>query len=136
MPRFRFEPGKQPDNKPAGGSDIAQPMYNGRHKWEPTPRERSMVTMMAACGITQEDIALSMDMHVHTLEKHFRQELKTGAIRANAIIGKRLFRLAAFGPPVAAFFWAKTRMRWRENEREQQTGQTITIVGGLPDDED
>jgi len=52
-----------------------------------------------------------------TLRKHYRTELSTGHIKANAQVAASLFRKACGDGPqavAAAIFWCKTRMGWRD----------------------
>ena len=100
-------------------------MPNKSH--EPTDQTRSEVAALASFGIPQEDIAAYIGISHPTLRKHYEQELKVSSIKANAAVGKYLYRLAsgmALKDPQnpashsecsrSAMFWAKTRMGWRE----------------------
>ncbi len=74
------------------------------------------VKMMASVGCRQEDIAKVLDVTPKTLRKHFRQELDTGAIEANAEVMQTLYRMATSGTNTSvSIFWAKARCGWREN---------------------
>jgi hypothetical protein len=89
----------------------------------PTDAQRSQVEAMAAYGIPQADIARVLEISVPTLVTHFREEIDTGATKANAKVAQSLFKKATGDGPqavTAAIFWAKTRMGWRE---------TITLAG-------
>jgi hypothetical protein len=63
--------------------------------------------------------------------KHFREEIDTGAARANARVAAYLFEVATgqrgdgSAATTAAIFWCKTRLRWKEtvvNEVELRPG--------------
>ena len=88
-----------------------------RPQFIPTAEQRAIVKSMAAMGIQQEDIALKVGVRSpKTLRKHFREELKLGAIEANYKVAATLFQMATSGEhPAATIFWAKTRNRFREN---------------------
>ncbi len=78
-----------------------------------------MVEQMCAVGIPQESISLMVRNGIDdkTLRKHFRRELDTAKIKANAKIGGTLFNKAIGGDTTAAIFWAKTQMGWKETDR-------------------
>ncbi len=93
--------------------------------FKPTDELREIVESMSGVGIPQDSIALVLDIAPKTLRKHFRAELDTAAIKANAKVGGTLFAKATSGDTTAAIFWAKTRMGWREKD--------VTLIGGDPD---
>jgi hypothetical protein len=92
---------------------------------------------MAAYGIPQEQIVtvlrsskrkdadgIASDVpgakHItsKTLRKHFRQELDTAAIEANAQIAGSLFQKARGGDTISMIFWLKVRAGWKEPAAE------------------
>jgi hypothetical protein len=89
---------------------------NGNPVFKPTDEERKLVEQMCAVGIPQESIALVVRDGIDdkTLRKHFRRELDTSKIKANAKVGGALFNKAMAGDTSAAIFWAKTQMGWKE----------------------
>jgi biotin operon repressor len=108
-------------------------MPNKSH--QTTEQTRSEVSALASFGIPQEDIASYLGISKPTLAKHYAEELKVSSIKANAAVGKYLYRLAsgaALKDPQnpashaecsrSAMFWAKTRMGWRETNRTEVTG--------------
>ena len=89
----------------------------GRPTHLPTPSERRQVEAMAGYGVPEADIALVLGIDPKTLRKHYRDELDTGHIVANAKVAESLFRKATGDhrqSVTAAIFWLKTRARWRE----------------------
>ena len=84
--------------------------------FKPTDEERKLVEQMCAVGIPQESICLVVRDGIDdkTLRKHFRRELDTSKIKANAKVGGALFNKAMAGDTSAAIFWAKTQMGWKE----------------------
>jgi len=109
---------------------------------EPTDQTRSEVAALASFGIPQEDIASYIGISHPTLRKHYKQELKVSSIKANAEVGKYLYRLAsgmALKDPQnpashsecsrSAMFWAKTRMGWRETTKVEHSGGVNIIIG-------
>ncbi len=90
----------------------------GRPSYQPNERDRGLVEGMAACGETESNIALVIGISPKTLRKHFREELDTAHIKANAKVAQNLFRIATSNSKEAvgaARFWLKTRARWSES---------------------
>jgi hypothetical protein len=95
----------------------------GRPPFQPTDEQRKIVSMCAAVGITQEDIAriiVTGGIDADTLAKHFREELDVAATKANAQVGGMLYNKALSGDVTAGIWWTKTRMRWREAPQEME----------------
>ena len=55
-----------------------------RPTFQVTQKLSEKVKMLASVGVRQEEIAKVLDITPKTLRKHFRRELDTGAIEANA----------------------------------------------------
>ena len=102
----------------------------------PTPESRAQVSALYSYGITQEEIAHFIGIDPKTLRLHYRDELDSAHIKANAKVGQFLFQNAS-GQTLkdgashsdcvrAAMFWAKTRMGWRETQSIDHT------TGGEP----
>jgi hypothetical protein len=103
-------------------------------KFEPTDEQRELVELLVAVGITQENICrlvkrptivskngdsqrvrVLVPIDEKTLRRAFREEIASGAIKANLEVGKTLLRMAKSGKhPAMTIFWAKTRMGFRE----------------------
>ncbi len=102
----------------------------------PTPESRAQVSALYSYGITQEEIARFIGIDPKTLRLHYRDELDSAHIKANAKVGQFLFQNASgqtLGSGAthsdcvrAAMFWAKTRMGWRETQSIDHT------TGGEP----
>ena len=103
-------------------------MPNRTHK--PTEKTRAEVAALSRFGVPQDDIAAYIGISPVTMRKHYAKEIKLSAIKANKEVGEFLFK-AASGRGIheggsysdcvrAAMFWAKTRMGWREKEREDK----------------
>jgi hypothetical protein len=89
----------------------------GRGAHCPDERDRRQVEALAAYGVPETDIARVVGIDPKTLRKHYRAELDTGSIKANAKVAEFLFRKATTEGPqcvTAAIFWMKTRGRWKE----------------------
>tara|TARA_Y100000593_G_scaffold38802_1_gene75111 strand:+ start:784 stop:1110 length:327 start_codon:yes stop_codon:yes gene_type:complete len=82
---------------------------------------RKTVKAMAAYGIRHDDIARVVGVTGKTLRKHYRGELDTGHIEANAQVAGSLFQNAKGGNVTAQIWWTKTRMGWSE-KRDDDDG--------------
>src|ERR1022692_4449787 len=87
-----------------------------RPRFAPDDEQRKKVRLMAAMGIPQEDIAISLGLRSpKTLRRHFREELDRSAIEANARVAQSLFNQATSGKSTSAtIFWLKARAGWSE----------------------
>jgi len=88
----------------------------------PDDEQRRTVEAMISYGIPQVDIARVIGIDDDTLRKHFREEIDTGAARANARVAAFLFEQATGqrgdgGAAVTTIFRnpAKARLRCFEN---------------------
>jgi ribonuclease HII len=114
------------------GGKVGQPAY------DPTPEQRKMVNAMASVGVPQEEISTVLGIDSKTLRKHFREELDTALIKANAKVAANLFTQATkddFRAAPAAMFWAKTRMGWREKLDVNVTGSVKINFDNMTDEE-
>jgi hypothetical protein len=102
----------------------------GRPPHSPTDQTRATVNAMAACGITQVQIARAIGIHDETLRIHYRNELDLGTIEANAAVAEALFKLAVGGDVTAAIWWTKCRMGWGERQAVGHSG-SITVASAL-----
>ena len=93
---------------------------------EPTEQTRAEVGALTSFGNTQEDIARYLGISVDTLVKYYRSELDNAALKANAKVANKLFRKATEGDDLGAMtFWLKTRARWREKDKEDNTANSV-----------
>ena len=89
----------------------------GRPSHRATSTSRRQVEAMAGYGIPVDDIANVLRINAKTLRKHYREELDTGHVKANAKVAENLYRKATGDgreSVIAAIFWLKTRARWKE----------------------
>src|SRR5580693_4275849 len=107
-------------------------MTRGNPKYEPTEADRNTVRSMAATGFKQEDIAACLGtegIDPKTMRKHFRIELKTARLKANAAVANRAYQMAVTGnPPSSTYFYLKTQCGWRETTRHEHTGPGGTAL--------
>ena len=104
-------------------------MANPQHA--PTAESCAQVSALYSYGITQEEIARFLNIDPKTLRLHYRDELDSAHVKANAKVGQFLFQNAS-GQTLAngathsdcvraAMFWAKTRMGWKETSVNEIT---------------
>ncbi len=97
----------------------------GRPPHLPGSSERRQVEAMAGYGIPEADIARVLGIDPKTLRKHYREELDTGHVLANAKVAESLFRKATGDhrqAVTAAIFWLKTRAGWKETSVHEVNG--------------
>jgi hypothetical protein len=104
----------------------------------PTPQTRAAVWMMAATGVSLDNIGLAMGVHKGTISRHYKEELARGALEANNKVAASLFKLATSPGPsqaVSCMFWLKTRGKWQEIHKTEVSGagggQLIIYSGAL-----
>ena len=111
-------------------AEDARPLpAKGKPRFVATPEQRRQVEMYAAVGMTQEQIALLLECSVDTLDRHFRRELDTGSLKANAKVAGTLFNKAMAGDVGSMVFWLKTRARWKETYVQEHLGVVVNITG-------
>src|SRR5215204_5503740 len=108
------------------------------------PDENSQKAVLALCGMgmPEADIATVVGIDAKTLRKHYRHELDTGFLTANAKVAQSLFNIAT-GPSRSAAdackFWLSRRAGWKEtsvHEHGGPGGGPLTIISGVPRAED
>jgi hypothetical protein len=81
-----------------------------RPSYKPTPEKQRVARAMAAVGARHEEIAAELEITAKTLRKHFRQEIRQAATRANVQVAQSLYKQATSGRNIAAtIYWDKTR---------------------------
>jgi predicted transcriptional regulator len=100
---------------------MAMPMH------KPTEASRAQVEALCGYGITEDEIASYIGIDPKTLRKHYRREIDTAVVKANALVARSLHGQATSGNVSAAIFWLKVRAGWSEKSSLELTG-----AGGLP----
>lgn len=87
----------------------------------PTEGTRAQVDALAGLvGLPQAEIAAFLSIDLKTLRKHYRKELDTATVKANAAVAKALFTKATKGNDTGAMiFWLKARAKWREKQPDE-----------------
>lgn len=93
-------------------------------RFQPSEDQRRTAEAMTAYGIPQTDIARVIGIDPKTLRKHFREELDTGAVKANAAVAKTAFEMALSGEkPTMTMFWLRHRAGWKESQVHEHAGK-------------
>ncbi len=94
----------------------------GRPPYAPTKRDRGLVEVLVACGLTHAQIGGVLKISEDTLAKYFPEEIASGHAKVLAKVAGGLARAAMKGDRTAQIFWLKTRAGWREVSRVENTG--------------
>ena len=89
---------------------------------EPNEKDRKAVETMASYGIPHADIARVIGISWPTMSKWYRDELDTGATKANSMVAQSLYQKAmgnGNGAVAACIFWLKVRAGWVEPRPEE-----------------
>jgi len=89
---------------------------------EPTEKDRKTVETLASHGIPHIEIAQVIGMSLPTMYKWYRNELDTGATKANSMVAQSLYQKAlgnGNGAVAACIFWLKVRAGWVEPRPEE-----------------
>jgi DNA-binding XRE family transcriptional regulator len=111
----------------------------GRKAHQPTDENKKQVELMAAVGITQEQIAQFLKISQDTLAKYYETELADGAIKANTKVASSLYTQAINGNVTAQIFWCKTRLGWRDRseiELSSKDNSPLTAILRIEPKED
>ena len=89
---------------------------------EPNDKDRAYVETMTSHGIPHEDIARVIGISLPTMYKWYKNELDTGATKANSMVAQSLYKKAlgdGNGAVAACIFWLKVRAGWIEPRPEE-----------------
>ena len=120
-----------PIRKPsaAAPSPAKRPAHRPPH--QPTKVDRDTVSVMAAGGIAQVDIARVRGISAVTLRKHYRAELSAGMTALNTtVILAHIERIKAGDFP-AIKWWEQARMGWREHivvDGDKPAGTPMSVI--------
>ena len=93
-------------------------LKRGRPTFKPTGKLREQVITLSSNGLPHIQIApLIGCSSPKTLRKHFRDDLNTGKIQANAKVAGALYQSALDGNVKAQTFWLKAVGGWQETGR-------------------
>lgn len=98
--------------------------------FKPTEEEHKLVEQMIAVGIPQASVARMIrgGIDEKTLRKHFRDELDTGAIKADARVSGMLYTNCLAGKETSIIWWEKTRQGRKEKTEVAHSGDVLTAI--------
>lgn len=105
----------------------------GRKKILPTPEMLADIERYAAQGMTMEQIAPLIGMHVSTLHEkqnefpEIHEALKKGQNKGIAFVTNKLMELVKDKNPASTMFYLKCRAGWKENDPLVQVVQPVKI---------
>ena len=112
---------------------------NGKPPFKPTAEDRKQVFDMSAVGIPQESICRVIraddgGIDDKTLRKHFRKELDTAKIKADANVSGMLYNNCMAGKERSIEWWEKTRQNRREAATLEHSGSIgVELWGNKPE---
>lgn len=105
---------------------MAQPPH------EPTQELRDRALECAKLGLNKDQIARILRISKGTLEKYYQEELETGRAEGAHAVTQSAFRQAVSGKnPAMTMFWLKTQCRWRETDKETDTGNVNALIDAI-----
>lgn len=131
-------------------SELKKRSGGGRPLFNPTDEQRSNVEALVGYGLTHKQIAslirnpdTNTGISQNTLERHFREELNTGAAKttakvANSLVGKAISKTHPQSA-TCAIFYLKCKAHWRQEDRvvhEIQAGTGVLIAPASVSPED
>ena len=104
----------------------------------PTTENREKVRMLASVGVPTHLIPHALDpnhpMDIATLYKYYDKDIKAGQAETARLVGQNLAQMAmgtGKEAMIAAMFYAKTQMGWREKETSlkiEPTQEFLTVL--------
>lgn len=98
-----------------------------RPEFVPTDEQRTLVKVMVAGEIKQEDIAAVLRIAKGTLRKHFRKEIATAIAELNGKVVGSLYKQALAGDVKAAIWITQSRMGWKQTIHTEHSGSIDTV---------
>lgn len=125
-----------------------------KKRWAPTPEQMKHIEQLSGYGSPLHEVAAIMGVSSETLERAIkksdavRDTIERGKAKVHAAVGLSLYRQAVGErleikndrgevidvkyvrePNVsAAIFYAKTRMRWRETDPEEDENRRVVLI--------
>jgi hypothetical protein len=110
----------------------------GSPEHKPNDKTRAEVSALCAYGVPQDEISVYIGIDAKTLRKHYRPELDSAKIKANAKVRRFLFD-AATGDAMAkgasfadclrgSMFWAKTQMGFKDGNEVAEKADIDRVI--------
>lgn len=126
-----------PPEHPEPGTVRTQPKLGREHgrdlDGKVLPHERTdilaeQVARWVACGAGDNEIAAYLGIRVGQLRKFYKHELETGQFKNNMDVAGTILDLAKAGVPQISIFWAKSRMGWRDSDKNDQNNAALLNI--------
>jgi hypothetical protein len=126
-----------PPEHPEPGTVTRQPKLGRDHgrdlDGKNLPHERTdvlaeQVARWVACGAGDNEIAAYLGIRVGQLRKFYKHELETGQFKNNMDVAGTILDLAKAGVPQVSIFWAKSRMGWRDSDKNDQNNAALLNI--------
>lgn len=126
-----------PEFPEPGTTTKSQPTLGKKHArtddGKVIPHERSeeiaeQVARWVACGAGDNEIAGYLNIRVGQLRKSYKKELETGQFENNMDVAGTILNLAKAGVPQMSIFWAKSRMGWRDSDKNEQNNAALLNI--------
>lgn len=98
---------------------------------EPTKGSREQIREYTAAGLTQEQMAVLIDLDLKTLRKYYSDDMKKGEAYACSKVGGTIFQRAIDGDVTAMIWYSKTRMGWKEAKEDTNINLSGNITGAI-----
>lgn len=85
-----------------------------RKPHEPTNKTRATVTALVVAGYTHVDIGKVLNISYRTLNKYYKEELRSGKCHIDGLCVSKIVEGMKAGSVPLLIFYAKTKMGWRE----------------------
>lgn len=97
------------------------------------PHERDeaiaeQVATWVALGAGDNEIAGYLGIRIGQLRKHYKRELATGKFENDMAVGQTILQLAKLGVPQMSIFYAKARMGWRDNDKNDSNNEGLLNI--------
>ena len=79
-------------------------------------RVAAQVEVMAAMGLSENEICVQLDIRPGQLKEHYGRELDVARNKANLQVARAVFEKAKGGDMTAAKFWLQNRAGWAEKQ--------------------
>lgn len=104
----------------------------GSPGFRPCAEQAREVACMTALGLSEQEIALVLNIEQHVLKRYYRKELVIANNLANAMVAKTALGMAISGRyPAMTQFWLKSRAKWKETSAVELTGKDGAPLDGI-----
>ncbi len=92
----------------------------------PSSEQRLSVRSLAEIGMSDQEIAIQLQLSLKKLRRSYKRERSEGAAEGNRQVLEHLYQAAKSGSNIAAAaLWVKARCGWRDTGATAQSGTLI-----------